>query len=219
MASPDSMIIDGGKTVSFKPTITIVKFHDDSSSESRWYTVAERKRLICEARDQSKAWLNTGYNFLLKNTYKDPCHDAQNKLDAYSQLDGGDYCRGLERHVCKQHGALRDAFKKGAVKAVVARQKRLREAGASPEEMSQNLAEYTARITSPAAVFAQRLGNADEMVVRQGEDASKVRQIFANESGTSLKLQDSQASMRDCSDRSVMAVNGWYQPPAATSCS
>mgnify|MGYP005862961143 CR=1 FL=1 len=198
------------KGVSFKPTITIVRFHDLSSVETRWLSIPERKQLIAEARVQAKDWANKGYGFLLNESFHTASDSTQEKVDAYCQLPGGDYCRGLERHVCREHGLRRDALKKGAVRVIVAEGKKLRERGLSNEAVEKQLADIAGRLSLCATRFAMRLGAADELAALVGEDGSKINRILVERSFNQVdKLGQSQHS--NVGETSLVALGAQHE--------
>ena len=231
------------KTVSFKPTITIVKFHD-FGSEHNWLSVPERKQFIVDARNQSKEWATLGYDFLLKDTFHDKSEQsAQDKVDAYAQLPGDAYCRGLERFVCREHGLKRESFKRGAIRHVVAEGRKCRELGIPNDVAWEELGKISRKISSFATRFAIRIGRADELAVFCGEDGSKVKKLLEEEAvnnapkQTTLPptkttnemevgandsanfLHQKQQMNRGDSRRCVTAVNGrCHDGPSTSSC-
>lgn len=169
------------KSVSFQETITIVRFHD--FGVNTWTNLEDRKRYILEARLETMAWVQKGcYGFLLRDTFNDPSDaSAQEKMDAYAQLPGQDYCRGLERHVCREHGLKRDSFKKGAIRAIVNEGRKRQERGMPLEQSWMQLGLISRKLSYSATRFAHLVGLADERVVRFGEDASKVMMLHRQE--------------------------------------
>lgn len=162
------------KSVSFQERITIVRFHD--FGVNTWTNLEDRKRYILEARLETMSWIQKGcYGFLLRDTFNDPSDaSAQEKMDAYAQLPGQHYCRGLERHVCREHGLKRDSFKKGAIRTIVNEGRKRRERGMPLEESWMQLGQISRKLSFLATRFAHLVGVADERVVRFGEDPSKV---------------------------------------------
>jgi hypothetical protein len=165
------------KCVTFQPTTTIVRFHDFTTADERWHSIPDRKRFVVQARDEARRWTDKGcYEFLLKDALNDASEEsAQAKMDAYAQLPDEDYCRGLERHVCREHGFMRDSFKKGAIRAIVNEGRKRR--GMPQNQCWYQLGEISRTLSSGATRFARRVGAADELVARLGEDASKVRRL------------------------------------------
>jgi len=177
------------RRVSFQNTITIVKFHDSCCSEDKWLSLADRKVFMTEARDQSQDWPTKGYAFLVQNIFHENSETvAQEKLNAFTQLPGDDYCRGLERYACREHGIKRESFKKGAIRLVVAegkkRQQAQLEGHMSCEQSWDEVGAIAAKVSNWATRFARRLGAADAMVALEGEDGSKVETLLAEETLT-----------------------------------
>jgi hypothetical protein len=170
------------KSVSFQETITIVRFHN-LGGEPSWHTLEDRKRFLLQARMEADAWISKGcYDFLLKDTFHDTSDfSAQEKMDAYAQLPGDDYCRGLERHVCREHGMKRDGFKKGAIRAIVNEGRKRKERGMGVDQSWYQLGEISRLLSKHATIFARRVGAADALVVREGEDKSKVLKLQQQE--------------------------------------
>lgn len=165
------------KCVTFQPTTTIVRFYDYTTADEKWHSIPDRKRFIVQARDEATRWIGKGcYEFLLKDALQDASEEsAQAKMDAYAQLPGEDYCRGLERHVCREHGLMRDSFKKGAIRAIVNEGKR--RSGMPQNQCWPQLGEISRKLSFGATRFARRVGAADELAARLGEDASKVQRL------------------------------------------
>lgn len=222
------------KSVTFKETTTIVRFHESVGDFQKWHSIPDRKRFILEARDQTRAWIDKGgYDFLLKDTFHDASElSAQEKMNAYAQLPGDDYCRGLERHVCREHGLKRDSFKKGAVRAIVNEGRKRKERGMPEAQAWMQLGEISRKLSFLATRFARRTGAADALVARQGEDASTVQQLQREETAAhvvekQLVPSSCPASQEDRAapnqitvgqqrhnlQRSVAAVNGWCHGP------
>ncbi|CAB9510737.1 expressed unknown protein [Seminavis robusta] len=167
------------KFVTFQPTITIVRFHELRTAAERWHSIPDRRRFIQQAREEAQHWIDKGcYEFLLKDSFHEGSDElAQARMNAYAQLPGEDYCRGLERHVCREHGLKRDSFKKGAIRAIVNEGRKRRDAGMPLDKSWYQLGEISRKLSFLAARFARRVGTADEIVVRLGEDASKVDRL------------------------------------------
>jgi hypothetical protein len=167
----------GTKCVTFQPTTTIVRFHEFTSTDERWHSILDRKRSIVQARDEAKRWIDKGcYEFLLKDALRDASEAlAQAKMNAYTQLPREDYCRGLERYVCREHGLMRDSFQKGAVRAIVNEGRKRR--GMPQDQRWHQLGRISRKLSFVATRFARRVGAADELVARMGEDASKAQRL------------------------------------------
>lgn len=222
------------KTVSFQETTTIVRF-PDMGGEPSWHTMEDRKAFILQARMETNAWINKGrYGFLLQDSFFDSSEaSVQEKMDAYAQLPGEDYCRGLERHVCREHGLKRDGFKKGAIRAIVNEGRKRKERGMPIEQAWMQLGEISRHLSAQATRFARRVGAADELVVKEGEDASKVLKLHeeamqdamekmgtitpncpaSQEEASPTRIavggEDSKQQERSNSPLSVTTFNGW----------
>ena len=166
------------KRVSFQPTTTIVRFHQTvDNGGDRWITTAERAQFVLDARLETKAWIEQGCTFLLQGVFHDTSDVAQEKIIACTQLPGRGYCRGLERYVCREHGLTRDSFQKGALRTIVAEWKK-RKGVLSDDECWKEVGDLSRRLTSFAAVFASRVGAADALAARHGEDPSKAKYLL-----------------------------------------
>lgn len=195
------------KSVGFKPTITIVRFHDLGSADTQWLSVPERKKLLLDARVQAKAWAKKGYDFLLTESFHSASDSAQDKIEAYCQLPQDDYSRGLERYVCREHGLRRDALKKGAVRAIVGEGKKLRGKGLTEEEVETQLADIARRLSLCATRFAHRMGAADAKVIREGEDGSKVNKLLVERSFNGLDKDLKVSQHSEIQEPTLMALH------------
>ena len=178
------------KRVTFQPTTTIVRFHQtvDNEGTDRWITTAERAQFVLDARQETKAWIAKGCTFLLQGVFHDTSDIAQEKITACTQLPGNGYCRGLERYVCREHGLTRDSFQKGALRTIVAEWKK-RKGVLSDDESWQEVGDLSRRLTSFATVFARRVGAADELAARFGEDPSKARYLLQAKFDAAQEMQ------------------------------
>lgn len=195
------------KTVSFQESTTIRKLKD-LDAEPSWHTLEDRKRFIMEARIETNAWINKRcYQFLLKDTFHhDPdCSESQatevqEKLNAYTQLPGDNYCRGLERHVCREHGLKRDGMKKGAIRTIVNESRKRKERDMPIDQAWMQLGEISRHLTRHATRFARHVGAADELATRQGEDVSKVNKLRSEEIQKMVqKMNTTQPASPPCS--------------------
>ena len=184
------------KRVTFQPTTTIIRFHTIDNGEDRWVSTAERAQFVLDARQETKAWIAQGCTHLLKGIFHDTSDAAEEKIMACTQLPGRGYCRGLERYVCKEHGLTRDSFQRGALRTIVAESKKRKLSGVAASsddainESWQQLGDLSRRLTSFATLFAQRIGAADEAVVRYGEDPSKARKILQAKFEAAQEVQE-----------------------------
>ena len=240
-ATTTSATATTSKRVSFKPTTTIVRFQDSVGADDRWTSTAERKQFVVNARNETKACIEKGCTSLLQGVFHDTSEAAQEKITACTQLpwDGG-YCRGLEPYVCREHGLTRESFQKGALRTTMAEWKRRKASGMSHDDSWREVGDISRRLTSFATLFARRVGAADELAARHGEDPSKARKLLKDACIASEALQracpGSPASTnttvvsekappsstgtnktllvsRFLSQRSVIDVNGWCHGP------
>lgn len=167
--------------------VTMSCSEEDNIVEKLWYQPWEQKEHKRAIKRDAREWRKTGLGILLRDAFVNPNpQQTQNCLNAFVQLAGDDYVRGIERHLSQQHDEQRVERKRCFVQDVVEQALYLQaHSNLSDDEKRQKLAEFSALQSKCAEVFAHRIARADETVVKQGEDpkaaAKLVSKLFRNE--------------------------------------
>jgi hypothetical protein len=146
-------------------------------SEEIWYQSHDYDEMKLRSRHEAREWRRQGFGCLLQDTFELPTADVQTRLTAFVRLEEEKSRRGLERFLCRQHGEERSAMKDRARQSVLIHQRRLQREGAPGDEITENVACMYREVSRSASVFARRLGMADELVVKQGEDSALAQEI------------------------------------------
>ena len=161
-------------TVRFSENNTTHEFDNDSllQPEAVWYQSEEYAEMKLRSRSDARDARKGGYGCLLDFTFDSPRIDVQNSINAFVRLEEDLSQRGLERHVSRQHGDERGEIKRRARAGVLIHQGRLSREGYTGDDRAQRLAQLYGQTVKSAAVFAQRVGRADQLAAKQGDDSS-----------------------------------------------
>jgi hypothetical protein len=114
----------------------------------------------------------------LKRFFEKPSKDVQQRVNAFAQLDNEYYSRGIERYLNKHHDRERVVLKQRSIQGVLSHQRNMKLQGRlSPIELADELSILEHEYSVFARKFARHTGIADELVVNQGEDPRKARQL------------------------------------------
>jgi hypothetical protein len=138
-----------------------------------WWTSNDYNRIKEITRLDTKDWRKHGYGILLKDTYESPRNDTQDCLNAFCRLASNLAKRGLERHLSRQHGEERSEHKERCRQSVLIHQRRMKRQGCTVQEISEHLSHIYRDMTMAAKIFARRMGKADQVAARLGEDTSE----------------------------------------------
>lgn len=196
----------------------------------QWYSQEDYKRWKKCFRYQARGFRREGYGVLLENSFEDLNPDVQQYITAFAQLDDARYLRGLEQYASKQHHQDRVVLRDRAIQTVLRLQRNMKRRGLlSADEITEKLSLLLERYSQPARRFAERIGVADEIVAKWGEDPQKADQLSLqlsirestecaslgssrwNSSISDLSLTNSSTPRQPCrrtSDKTVLIVVG-----------
>lgn len=159
----------------------LVELEDGLCVEDFWYQSWERSESKRELKREAKEWRRSGLGVLLHDTFSNPNpKQVQACLDAFVRLSDDEYCRGAERFLSQQHDQQRVERKKSFVHDVIEQARYLESIkNMSQDEKMEKLAEFSALQSKCAAVFARRIGRADETAIVKGEDPSAAAKLVA----------------------------------------
>lgn len=154
-------------------------FIDDLTVEPEeiWYIGDDYTDMKMRSRYEAKEWRKMGFGILLQECFALPRDDAQHYINAFVLLEGSNSRRGLERSLSRRHGEERSELKDRARQSVLIHQRRLQREGMKYDDMAEKLAAMYREVCRAASIFARRLGMADELVVKCGEDSSLAERI------------------------------------------
>lgn len=148
--------------------------------EALWqqeWEMDECKQLV---RVRAKQWRRTGMGNLLNNTYL--CDNdltpalCQQQLNTLAQLPDEFHMRGVERHLSRKHDQDRTYRKRTIVQEVVYQfdtlQHQVENGNLTAAEAHEFLGQFSRGLNKEAALFARRMGKADEVVMRKGSAKS-----------------------------------------------
>ena len=209
------------RSVSFSEENETRTFEDDHEVdiEKMWYNGDDYARMKATSREDARRWRRQGYGVLLKNVFDPTFAEAQEYLNAFTQMEGSLVRRGVERFLSRQHAEERSDRKDCARQAVLIHQGKLRRKGAKPDEFMERIAAVYKDQSRPAHIFARRLGMADEFVVVNGEDSSPASEITGisseNEGRRRERMQRRNSNMSTMSTNSMDSRRQWGPAAAA----
>ena len=175
---------ESNRIIEIEPMVSI---EEGITIDELWYQPWERKELKRVMKRDAKEWRQTGLGILLHDAFVNPNpKQAQACLNAFVQLADSKYLRGSERYLSQPHDEQRTERKRNFIQDVLDQAYYLNTIKyLSEDEKIEKLAEFSALQSKCAAVFARRIGKADEVVVRKGENpgaaAELVAKLFKNE--------------------------------------
>jgi hypothetical protein len=157
--------------------------------EKLWYSPSYHKENKQAIRDEAREWRKTGLGILLQDTFVSPNAPlAQHCLNAFAQLAEGEYMRGIERHLCREHDEQRVKRRRNFVQDVLEQARYLESHPfLSEDEKRTKLAEFSALQSKCAEVFARRLGKADETAILQGENPKFAARLASKLAGNEMR--------------------------------
>ena len=160
-----------------RPKVNIFYKHDNTEG-CLWFSKRDFRDTKKDLEEQGKQWRTKGYDILLKDVYKNGCRE---QLDIYVQLPGADYMRGAETWLCETLQQERTLARHRAVSTTIEKEIKLKSTLIlSPEEIAQQLAVLYQELSRPAQDFAKRMGMADELGDKLGENPELPRFILPN---------------------------------------
>jgi len=168
---------------------SMIDYTDQQLLESLWHQPWEMHTCKQALRARAQEWRKTGLGVLLADTFHFDSNSSQSttpsspsamtssklcqkQLVTFCQLPDELYNRGIERHLSRQHDEERTTRKRSAIREIVAQYRTLRQNASdalSPDEQASYVAQFSQQLSRDAAIFARRLGRADEIVARKGE--------------------------------------------------
>lgn len=160
------------KRVRFSNEDKTVFFEADIQKE-QWYSRQDYRDWKRAFREEAREFRHKGFGVLLKDAFERPPRDIQQQITAFALLDGENYLRGIEQYLNKQHDKERVSLKQQTIQGILSHQRVMKHRGhLSPDELAQELSFLNQEYSRPARRFAERIGVADEYVVKFGSDAS-----------------------------------------------
>jgi hypothetical protein len=160
-----------------RPKVNFFYKHDNLDS-CLWFGKHHLRETTKELEEIGKQWQAKGYDVLFKDVYTNACRD---QLDIYVQLPGADYMRGAETWLCDSLHNERSVTRKHAVETTIQKEIQLKaDSKKSPEDVAQELAALYKELSRPAQDFAKRMGMADELGDKLGENPELPRYILLN---------------------------------------
>ena len=191
------------KRVRFAVENIIISF-DEEVQKEQWYSREDYTEWKRSFRQEARSFRHLGYGVLLKRSFEKPPPDVQHHITAFAQLDGDNYLRGIERYLNKQHDTERVGLKQRSIHGLLRHQRKMK-SRLSPEDLAEELSFLEQEYSRPARRFARRIGIADEVVMRIGENPQKAQQI----SRQLLRRTERELTRWNSSDSS--AANASYQ--------
>jgi hypothetical protein len=151
---------------------------EDLQYSQIWYAGQDYMEMKANSRSDAKMWRRQGFDILMRDTFQFPRADAQEYINAFVMLEEEHCRRGLERFLSRQHGEERSATKDRARYTVLLQQRDLRKQGMKIDEIAETLRDVCKETSRVTALFARRLGIADEVVLARGEDSSHAEKIL-----------------------------------------
>lgn len=154
---------------------------EEGIEEKLWYPPDYHRECKMIIKREAKEWRKSGLGILLRDCFVDPNPtQSQLCLNAFTQLSDNDYFRGLERYLSQEHDIQRIQRKRDYILDVVEQARYLGSLrGLTEDERRDKLAEFSTLQSKCAEVFAQRLGKADEQVVKKGEDPEAAAELVS----------------------------------------
>lgn len=180
-----------------------------------WYIGEDYSLMKARSKMEAKECRRKGFGVLLRDTFAFPREDAQKHLNALVQLDASQSRRGLERSLSRQHGEERSEMKDRARQSVLIHQRRLRREGAKQDEMAEKLSAMYQEVTRSAFLFARRMGIADEVVVKEGEDSTVALEIVETAQKNNPPPRRPGRMERRLSNYSIMSTHSFDKRRAA----
>ena len=158
-----------------------VLFCTSAYSKSLWYTQEDFREWKRSSRNIAKSWREKGFGVLLDDTFERPSSDAQKQITAFVRLDDENYVRGMERYLNQEHDEERTAMKERAMDGFLRYQRRFQRRGdCCPEESAEHLSLFLQDCSHGARRFAERMGVADAIVAREGENPNEACHLLAD---------------------------------------
>ncbi|CAB9518095.1 expressed unknown protein [Seminavis robusta] len=149
-----------------------------------------------------------GYAVLLKNCFDETDKQAQKHINAFAQLPGNEYPRGLEVYLSRHHREDCDQNHKKVTSAVLRRQKTMKAADAPADVLSEKLRSVSKKHSRSSRIFARRLGIADARAVREGDDLIKALTMVKELNQGNAKMVRRKESTEDMSSLSKQGKQG-----------
>ncbi|CAB9524739.1 expressed unknown protein [Seminavis robusta] len=147
---------------------TRIYYKHDNVDGCLWFNKDDFRQNKKTLEEEGLQWQAKGYDILLKDSYSNP---SREQLDTFVQLPGQDYMRGAEPWLCDSLYHQRTFARHRSVEAIIDKEIQLRQMGTkTPEEIAQDLANLYAKLTKPSRDFAKRMGMADELGDKLGEN-------------------------------------------------
>ena len=143
-----------------------------------WYQAGQYAEMKARSRSDAREARKLGIGCLLSCTFDSPRPDAQVTINAFVRYGEHETRRGLERFLCRDHGDERVDGKDRARSSVIVHQRRLKKESLSEDDVALTLAAIYGEAVYNASVFARRLGMADALVVKEGEDSSMAEEYM-----------------------------------------
>jgi hypothetical protein len=154
---------------------TIHSFDNDASllhPDRIWYQPDDYAGMKVRSRADAREARKQGFGCLLVGAFESTRPDVQIRLNAFVKLEDEQSRRGLERFLSREHGDERIDGKDRARSSVVIHQEQLRRDNVQGDKMTRALATVYSEAVRSATFFARRMGIADELVVKEGEDST-----------------------------------------------
>lgn len=185
------------KTVSFADGNDVVYFTVEDSLFPLWLAPEELVHLRNLVKADADYLKTKGYGMLLKNGYDENDKSVQKHMNALSQLPGRECPRGTEVHLFHQHRDQVDRIHCKVVQGVLNRQRLLCQKSASEELVPEKLRSISRKHSRHSRIFARRLGLADQLAVKEGDDIWKARSIIKELNQGNAKMARRKVSTPD----------------------
>jgi hypothetical protein len=165
--------------------------------ETLWWSEEHFQHNIAKAEEDGKKWHAKGYGCLLEDVYADPEHE-KDKLTTFAQLPGDDYMRGAEFWLCPHLRHERRERRRNLIQAVVAKDIEIKLLGVkSPQKAEETLAILSHQLSASERKFAIRMGQADELAEKLGENPHLPMYILQTITHSSRFFQKRQSADQD----------------------
>jgi hypothetical protein len=153
----------------------------------------------CRVRVEAELLKPKGFGVLLKNCFVEKDKTSQKHINAFSQLPGNDYPRGLEVYLSRQHRETLDDIHRKVIQGVLRRQRTLTEADTPYDVICEKLRSISKKHSRSSRIFARRLGLADARAVREGDDHINAFMLVKELNKGNAKMAQRKASTEDMS--------------------
>ena len=158
-----------------------ILFCTSAYSKSLWYNREDFKTWKRADRRAARTWRHQGYGRLLDDTFETPSSDVQKRITAFARMSDEKCPRGMERHLNQKHDEERTFLKNRAIDGFLQCQRVFlmeSRAHGTPEQSRECRSRLLQDYSREARRFAERVGAADAICAREGEDPREGEELL-----------------------------------------